>query len=166
MNSIRSHTVFFVLILLLFFAPHAEADTYFTVGLNKGTSLEDGRPWLQGGAGINLKSASVEAMIVYLGNDSRYESSRTKGMSLSYLPRKNHLYGRLGVLGYKNIWHTYAKSGPDYYREENTSGLSPLVGMGVNFNQMTLEVIYYASVGKQSGTQDKGTATLNVGYRF
>lgn len=154
------------ILIALMATSSVQADNYYYVGINQGLyrNSEDGRPWLQAGMGIK----EIEISLVYLGNGSHYENSRSKVISIAYLPKWNNIYTRVGIAGYKNVWHTYVppEKGLDYYREENRTGIAPLLGVGYTYNALGLELVYYSDVGRLAGSSDKGFITANVNIKF
>lgn len=154
------------IMLALLLSTTCYASDYYYIGINQGLyrNSEDGRPWFQAGMGIK----DIEMSLIYLGNDSHYESSRSKGIALSYLPKWDSAYARIGLIGYKNVWHTYLPPnyGVNYYREENKSGIAPLLGLGWEYKWVALELVYYTNVGRLAGSSDVGVITANVNLRF
>jgi len=100
-----------------------------------------------------------------------YSESRTRGISLSILPKLNIVYARFGVIRYKSTWNTYYSNPSsdntvfNNYHAYKEYGYSPVIGVGILVNNITLEVTRYSIIKPHDGSI-QGVNTVSIGYIF
>ena len=100
-----------------------------------------------------------------------YSESRTRGLVISALPQWGPFYTRIGVLRYRSTWDTWYTNGHEYnanfdgYRAHQQYGWSPVFGLGLKFNRVTIEFDRYTVIKPHDGSI-QGTNTISIGYLF
>jgi len=100
-----------------------------------------------------------------------YSESRTRGVAISALPQWGPFYARVGALRYRSTWNTFYSDADPYnktfndYRAQWQYGWSPVFGLGLKFNRVTIEFDRYTVIKPHDGSI-QGTNTISIGYLF
>jgi len=100
-----------------------------------------------------------------------YAITHVKALSVSWTPQYRWLYGRIGLARYAANTHVRYTSGVSRdsyllsYDAPHYMGYTPILGVGLNFGQVTVELGRLTTVKPRDGAIDH-VETLMLGYRF